>query len=567
MPAYQKTIKNADHQQQARQQKQKEPQSQKANPLQVLQAPDTMQPEEFLAAQKDYGNQVVQRALDAGRESGKITDRNGNLREDISLSIQQARGSGSTLTPDIQKDMKQRLGHQFEHVRLHTDSHADKLARKMNARAFTIGSDIFFKNGVYAPAAEKGRETLIHELTHVVQQSSGGKGVGGRLKLGSPDTAQEKEADRKGKLGSRSGPNATTGSVQREIQEDEELQMQRDNDFRVHSAPAGNLQRSVDEEDEIQTQEDEDELQFQREPSALIQRAPEEEDEIQMQEDEEEIQTQQDAGGTVQRGLLDWFKKKKGEIPKAPEFKPDTKPVKSRGKPLTEKGQKVLSQIKQTKPTGGSMQEQLAEKRKQMGLDETSSPQAKAHVKARLSKIDFNQKHRFKQVTSTGVDSNKLKSGSEQGRLMGILKDPKSSPEQMKEAEDQLREFHKQGAFKKNPATVALEQRKKALKIAATKGDKDAMEKYRKENPSFSTKAKGAAGKAMDFYGKHQETFGKAFGVIGKLFGSGGKDKDDDKEKGEAKGGGGGGGDGGYSIISKLLEENQKLREQLKAQK
>ena len=47
------------------------------------------------------------------------------------------------------------------------------LARDIQARAFTVGRDVVFGNGQYAPNTESGRHLLAHELTHVVQQTSG----------------------------------------------------------------------------------------------------------------------------------------------------------------------------------------------------------------------------------------------------------------------------------------------------------------------------------------------------------------------------------------------------------
>ena len=43
----------------------------------------------------------------------------------------------------------------------------------MSAHAYTVGRDIVFAPGRYAPATDDGRHFLAHELTHVVQQSAG----------------------------------------------------------------------------------------------------------------------------------------------------------------------------------------------------------------------------------------------------------------------------------------------------------------------------------------------------------------------------------------------------------
>lgn len=49
---------------------------------------------------------------------------------------------------------------------MHTDAQAAELAR-----AYTVGFDMVFGAGQYAPGMSEGRRLMAHELTHVVQQS------------------------------------------------------------------------------------------------------------------------------------------------------------------------------------------------------------------------------------------------------------------------------------------------------------------------------------------------------------------------------------------------------------
>jgi len=67
--------------------------------------------------------------------------------------------------------MEDRLDGDFSRVRLHTDNNAHKAARSVRAQAFTLGQDVVFGKGRYAPSTKEGRKLLAHELTHVVQQS------------------------------------------------------------------------------------------------------------------------------------------------------------------------------------------------------------------------------------------------------------------------------------------------------------------------------------------------------------------------------------------------------------
>ncbi|HZM85883.1 MAG TPA: DUF4157 domain-containing protein [Blastocatellia bacterium] len=86
------------------------------------------------------------------------------------------RGSGSRLPESVRSHMESRLGADFSDVRIHTDSGAKDLNREIGARAFTYGTDIYFRPGAFDPGSKRGQQLLAHELTHVVQQGAAGKG-------------------------------------------------------------------------------------------------------------------------------------------------------------------------------------------------------------------------------------------------------------------------------------------------------------------------------------------------------------------------------------------------------
>lgn len=52
-------------------------------------------------------------------------------------------------------------------VRIHTDPEAAATARDLGANAVTIGNDIAFASGKYAPGSTEGQRLLAHELAHV----------------------------------------------------------------------------------------------------------------------------------------------------------------------------------------------------------------------------------------------------------------------------------------------------------------------------------------------------------------------------------------------------------------
>ena len=89
------------------------------------------------------------------------------------------RGTGRPLDPTTRAFFEPRFGVDFSAVRIHTGTPAAASARAVNALAYTVGRDVVFGSGQYAPHSDSGRKLLAHELTHVVQQSgAGGNRVG-----------------------------------------------------------------------------------------------------------------------------------------------------------------------------------------------------------------------------------------------------------------------------------------------------------------------------------------------------------------------------------------------------
>ena len=74
--------------------------------------------------------------------------------------------------------MEPRFGHDFSRVRVHSDSTAGRSARDLDAHAFTVGNEIVFGPGRFAPETREGKSLLAHELTHVIQQTGATHGSG-----------------------------------------------------------------------------------------------------------------------------------------------------------------------------------------------------------------------------------------------------------------------------------------------------------------------------------------------------------------------------------------------------
>ncbi|HEY2745902.1 MAG TPA: DUF4157 domain-containing protein, partial [Polyangia bacterium] len=125
-------------------------------------------------------------------------------------------GAGAALGGGVQGRMERTLGADLSGVRVHTGGDSAEAAEAMGARAFTVGSDVHFGRGEFAPGSREGDRLLAHELTHVVQgQQSGvqrkpatggahdsdgeqGDHEAGGHEVSEPGDASEQEADAMG---------------------------------------------------------------------------------------------------------------------------------------------------------------------------------------------------------------------------------------------------------------------------------------------------------------------------------------------------------------------------------
>jgi hypothetical protein len=96
----------------------------------------------------------------------------GEIDTGVESAVQAARGGGKPLEDGVRGSMEQGFGADFSNVRVHTGGQADALNRSLNAKAFTVGRDVFFGKGQYNPNNSDGQKLLAHELTHTVQQGA-----------------------------------------------------------------------------------------------------------------------------------------------------------------------------------------------------------------------------------------------------------------------------------------------------------------------------------------------------------------------------------------------------------
>ena len=205
---------------------------------------DVLTPSAVMHLQKTAGNEAVTSALE----------------EQEASPVKNVVGSGGTpLDRDTRGFMESRLGADFGDVRVHTDAAASESARSVQAHAYTVGNDIVFQSGKYAPDTDSGKRMLAHELTHVVQQRSGpvdGTEAAGGIKVSDPSDRFERAADHSADQVMASTPTQTApagaAGVQREADE-EEVQgsfVQRQAADEEDQLQGSFVQRKADEEEE-----------------------------------------------------------------------------------------------------------------------------------------------------------------------------------------------------------------------------------------------------------------------------------------------------------------------------
>jgi hypothetical protein len=114
----------------------------------------------------------VMRAADiAGPVSSLPSIRHDESSPDVSGIVEQGlSGGGRPLANSVKAEMEPKFGLDLSGVRIHAGSPASRSAEQLSAKAYTIGPNIVFRAGGYAPGSAEGKRLLAHELTHVAQQ-------------------------------------------------------------------------------------------------------------------------------------------------------------------------------------------------------------------------------------------------------------------------------------------------------------------------------------------------------------------------------------------------------------
>ncbi len=94
------------------------------------------------------------------------------LNKDVSSSVLTMDGHGRGLGTTEKDYFESRFNQNFGSIRIHEGRQAADASSAINARAFTLGNDIFFNSGEYNFSAQSGKKLMAHELTHTMQNFS-----------------------------------------------------------------------------------------------------------------------------------------------------------------------------------------------------------------------------------------------------------------------------------------------------------------------------------------------------------------------------------------------------------
>jgi Domain of unknown function (DUF4157) len=107
----------------------------------------------------------IQRASSADGIGG------GDLSTDGEREVRTAGGSASG-EAGVLRRMEPAFGADFGGVRIHTGANVDVAAEGLQARAFTVGGDVYIRRSDYRPGTGAGDELIAHELAHTLQQGA-----------------------------------------------------------------------------------------------------------------------------------------------------------------------------------------------------------------------------------------------------------------------------------------------------------------------------------------------------------------------------------------------------------
>lgn len=139
--------------------------------------PECKEEKETIQTERSAGQitPLVQRQVEEEEEEILLikgyTDQTPEVTGDIESRINSIGGGGQPLPESFRNYFEPRLGYDFGRVQIHFDARAAEMAKALNARAFTVGHNLYFGAGYLEPKTVEGKKLIAHELVHVMQQT------------------------------------------------------------------------------------------------------------------------------------------------------------------------------------------------------------------------------------------------------------------------------------------------------------------------------------------------------------------------------------------------------------
>lgn len=135
---------------------------------------DIRDKKEHLQKRKDENDRFLKKKDEKEKEEKKLQRKESGAN----LTVPSATASyvttlnekGMPLPEDSKKFFGSRMEHDFSDVKIHTGTDAERSAKEVNAKAYTIQNHIVFNEGQFDPDSNQGKKLLAHELAHVVQK-------------------------------------------------------------------------------------------------------------------------------------------------------------------------------------------------------------------------------------------------------------------------------------------------------------------------------------------------------------------------------------------------------------
>jgi len=121
----------------------------------------------------DFGSvRVHDAAAGAAATAARSADRTAYFAPGGLAARAPAAATATALPAHVRRPFERYFGAALDDVRVHDSPAADAATRRLGAQAVTVGHDIAFAAGAYAPDTSRGRALLAHELTHTLQQGA-----------------------------------------------------------------------------------------------------------------------------------------------------------------------------------------------------------------------------------------------------------------------------------------------------------------------------------------------------------------------------------------------------------